>query len=111
MTTQKDQFPLGWSTQDLEDVDREIARLATLCEVKLLDPGVIRRVVNKDASVCGTANPAAFSKLHDLLLLHLAIREKSAEAFGQAHAASVEDYIIERLKKSFPSLAGKWPPV
>ena len=110
MTTQKTEFPIGWAMQDLEEVDREIARMALLCEVKLLDPGVVRRVLKKDASVCGAANPLAFSKLHDLLMLHLAIRDKSAETFGQAHTARIEDYIIERLKKTFPLLSGKWPP-
>ena len=110
MTTQRTQFPIGWWTNDLEDVDREIARMAMLCEVRLLEPGVVRRVLKKDASVCGTSNPLAFAKLHDLIMLHLAIREKSAEAFGQAQTARVEDYIVERLKKTFPGLAGKWPP-
>jgi hypothetical protein len=110
MTTQRTQFPIGWWTNDLEEVDREIARMAMLCEVRLLEPGVVRRVLKKDASVCGTSNPPAFAKLHDLIMLHLAIREKSAEAFGEAQTARVEQYIVERLQKSFPGLAGKWPP-
>ena len=97
-------------TEDLEEVDREIARLAVLCQVKVLDPAVIRRVLKNDASVCGTANPVAFRKLHDLLMLHLAIRERSVESFGQAQTTAIEDYIIERLRKSFPELPGRWPP-
>ena len=63
-------------TEDLEEVDREIVRLATLCQVSILQPGVARRVLQKDASVCGSPNAMAFAKLHDLLMLHLAIREK-----------------------------------
>jgi len=51
----------------------------------------------------------AFAKLHDLIMLHLAIRDRSAEAFGQAQTARVEDYIVERLKKTFPDLKGKLP--
>jgi hypothetical protein len=110
MTTQKTQFPIGWWTDDLEEVDREIARMAMLCEVHLLDPGVIRRVLKKDSSVCGTSNRLAFAKLHELVMLHLAIRDQSAEAFGQAQTARVEDYIVERLQETFPGLAGNWPP-
>ncbi|HSC07803.1 MAG TPA: hypothetical protein VLD59_13330 [Steroidobacteraceae bacterium] len=98
-------------TEDLEEVDREIARLAVLCRVRVLEPGVIGRVLKNDASVCGTANPVAFRKLHDLLMLHLAIREKSVESFGQAQTAAIEDFVIERLRKSFPDLEGRWPPV
>jgi len=108
MTEPKDPvYRLLW-TEDLEEVDREIARLATICEVKILEPGVIRRVLQKDATVCGTLNPVGFAKLHDLLMLHLAIRQKTADSFGQAQAAAIEDFILERLRKSFPEvLAGK----
>ena len=97
-------------TEDLEQVDREIARLATICQVRILAPGVIRRVLQKDASVCGTENPVGFGKLRDLLMLHLAIRKKSADSFGEAKTAAIEDYIIERLQKAYPELGGPWPP-
>jgi hypothetical protein len=110
MSDPKDPVYRALWTEDLEEVDREIARLAVLCQVRILEPGVIRRVLQKDASVCGTANAAAFAKLHDLLLLHFAIRQKSVDSFGHAQTAAMEDYIIERLRKSFPDLPGKWPP-
>ena len=93
-------------TEDLEEVDREIARLAGLCQVRILEPGVVRRVLQRDASVCATSNPVAFAKLHDLVMLHFAIREKSVDSFGDAQTTAMEDYIIERLKKSFPDLPG-----
>jgi hypothetical protein len=96
--------------EDLEETDLEIARLAVLAKVRILDPGVIRRVLQNDATVCGAHNPIAFRKLRDLLMLHLAIREKSVDSFGQAQTAAIEDYVIERLRKSFPDLEGEWPP-
>lgn len=108
MTTHPD-LPSAWWAENLEALDREIARLAVLCRVRILDPLVMDRVLRKDASVCGTDNPAAFSKLHDLLMLHLAIREKSVDALGQAETVAIEDYIIGRLKERFPDL-GNWPP-
>ena len=49
--------------------------------------------------------------LHDMPMMHLAIRERSADAVGQAQTAAIEDHIVERLKKSFPDLPGKWPLV
>jgi hypothetical protein len=110
MSDPKDPVYRALWTEDLEEVDREIARLAVLCQVRVLEPGVIGRVLKNDASVCGTVNPVAFRKLHDLLMLHLAIREKAAASFGQAQAAAMEDYIIERLRKAFPDLPGRWPP-
>ena len=110
MTDPKDPvYRMLW-TEDLEEVDREIARLATICQVRILEPGVIRRVLQRDATVCGTQNLVGFAKLHDLLMLHLAIRQKSADSFGQAQTAAIEDFILERLRKSFPeALAGKFP--
>jgi hypothetical protein len=102
-------YGLLWA-DSLEEVDREIARLALLCQVRILDPGVISRVLHKDASSCGTQNAAAFAKLHDLVMLHFAIREKSVASFGQGETCAIEDFIIERLKKSYPELAGSWPP-
>ena len=97
-------------TDDLEEVDREIARLVHICQVSIFQPGVIGRVLKNDASVCGTENPIAFRKLHELLMLHFAIREKFVESFGQAQTTAIENYVIERLRKSFPDLPGGWPP-
>jgi len=110
MTAQRDPVYRALWAEDLEEIDREIARLSVLCQVRILEPGVIGRVLKNDHSVCRTENAVAFRKLHDLLMLHLAIREKAADSFGQAQAAAIEDYIIERLRKSFPDLTGGWPP-
>lgn len=44
----------------LEGIDLEIAQMAILCDLPLLKPGVIERVLNKDSSVCGKDKPTAF---------------------------------------------------
>ncbi|MCE3284527.1 MAG: hypothetical protein K0R70_783 [Steroidobacteraceae bacterium] len=94
----------------LDDIDTEIARLALLCQVQLLDPGVIDRVVRNDASVCGTNNPVAFAKLHGMVALHFGVRDSMADAHGQALTSCVEKQVIDRLQARFPTLAGQWPP-
>ncbi|HET9694127.1 MAG TPA: hypothetical protein VFP48_07065 [Steroidobacteraceae bacterium] len=94
----------------LDDIDAEIARLALLCQVRILDPGVVDRVVRNDASVCGTNNPIAFAKLHGMLALHFGVRDSMADAHGQALTSRVEQQVIDRLRARFPSLAGQWPP-
>lgn len=106
MTEQTHDLPLAFWENNLAELDGEIARLAMLCEIRILEPGVIQRVLQKDASVCGTDNSIAFAKLRALLMLHLAIREKSVDAFGQAVTARVEDSVIDRLRKRFGSLLG-----
>jgi hypothetical protein len=107
--TEKQNFPPALWAENLDELDREIARLALVCQVRILDPGVMLRVLQKDASVCGTDNPLAFTKLHELLMVHLALRERSVEALGQAKTMAIENYVVERLKKTFPDL-GEWPP-
>ena len=106
MSDERDRFMIGWWAENLDLLDREIARMAMLCEVKVLDPGVMERVLRKDASVCGAHNPIAFAKLHDLLMMHMAIREKSVNTIGQQKTVAIEDYIIERLRKEFPTGGG-----
>jgi hypothetical protein len=110
MSEQPDPFMVGWWAENLDALDREIARLATLCEVQILDPAVMRRVLQRDASVCRASNSLAFTKLHNLLMLHMAIREKSVETVGEARTAAIENYIIDRIKKAFPDVTGNWPP-
>lgn len=104
MAEHSHQLLIAWWSDNLDQLDREIARLSVLCKVRILDPGVIERVLQRDASVCGTDNPAAFAKLHDMVMLHFAIRKKSADSVGQVQTALIEAEIIERLKKSFPDL-------
>ena len=107
MTERTHDLPLAFWENNLEELDGEIARLATLCAIRILEPGAVQRVLQKDASVCGTDNPIAFAKLRGLLMMHLAIREKSVRLFGPATTARVEDYVIDRLKKRFPQLKGE----
>lgn len=97
-----------WS-RGLSEVDKEVGRLATICNVRLLDPGVIERVLGNDASVCGTSNAIAFEKLRNVLMMHYAVRTRTADSIGQAGADVLMKEIVEELKKKFgDSLGG--PP-
>jgi hypothetical protein len=104
MAEQNDDVMIAWWAKNLEELDREIARLSLLCGVKILEPGTVERVLRKDTSVCGTNNPLAFAKLHDLLLMHFALHKKSVQAVGSVETAQIELQVIERLKKPFAEL-------
>ena len=110
MTEKHDAVLVAYWSENLDQLDLEIARMALLCKVKILDSGVIERVIKKDASVCGTDNPVAFEKLHNLVMMHFALHEKSVDSVGQVETAQIEAHIIERLRKPFGELVGKWPP-
>jgi hypothetical protein len=93
----------------LEQIDREIASLAVLCKIPLLDPGVIERVLNNDPLVCGTQNPRAFEKLRSLLMMHYSVREKALVALGQAETLALVAEIVARLRTRFGDKLGGPP--
>jgi hypothetical protein len=90
-----------WFGHQLAAVDLEIARQATICEVKILDPGVIDAVLRNDPSVCGARNPVSFGKLRDLVMIHYAVLEKTIEQLGPDETRVVRDTILARLRTRF----------
>lgn len=90
---------LAWYGKNLDDVDRELLRLCSICHVRLLEPGVIERVLHDDPSVCGTRNDAAFGKLRSLLMMHYQIRDKAVAAIGEAKTQALIDHIVKRLRE------------
>ena len=109
-TARQDLGQIAWWAKNIDELDREIARLCLLCQVRILDHGIIERVLEKDASVCGTSNPVAFEKLHNMLMLYFANRKRAVEAVGQVETALIEAHVVEQLRNRFADLLGKWPP-
>lgn len=93
-------------TKHFEEIDKEIAKYALLCKVRLLDPGVLKRVLDDDATVCGTANPAMFRKLRSLLMMHYSVREKAVVALGPQETLRMVDEIVTRLRERFGDSLG-----
>jgi hypothetical protein len=89
---------IGFWAHNLEEIDREIGRLARICDVKIVERQALERVLHKDASVCGTSNPLAFAKLHDMLMVHLAVQQKASDAVGTAATQAMIGNIVERLR-------------
>jgi hypothetical protein len=82
----------------LDEIDREIAQLAVLCKIALLDPGVIERVLHNDPLVCGTQNKRAFDKLRQLLMMHYSVRDRAVEALGPEETTQIVQDIVARLR-------------
>ena len=99
MSDKKSELGAGWWGKNLEDVDREVARLASICKVRLLDPGVIQRVLDNDATVCESSNPTAFAKLRQALMMHYHVRNKAVGAMGETATQDVINEIVANLKK------------
>ncbi len=88
-------------THHFEAIDKEIAQLAKVCQVPLLDPGVIERVLHKDTLVCGHQNERAFDKLRQLLMMHYSVRDKAVVALGEPETMLIIGDIVERLRQRF----------
>jgi hypothetical protein len=82
----------------MDDLMSEIARQATICKVRLLDPGVIDAVIRNDPSVCGTSNPLSFKKLRDAMLLGFVVKGKSVDALGPVETEGLITAIRERIQ-------------
>ncbi len=93
--------------QSLDEIDREIVRLAMICRVSILAPGVIERVLHKDAPVCEADNPLAFEKLREMLMLHFGLWDKAAHDLGPAWTSQIEQSVIARLKNLHPDIAAR----
>jgi hypothetical protein len=83
--------------KDLENIDLEIARLAVMCQVRLLDPGIIEHVLDDQESVCGNNHTIAFKSLRGLLFLHYDLQKKLVEAFGEVETAEIIIKVREHL--------------
>ncbi|HMO46120.1 MAG TPA: hypothetical protein PKB14_08840 [Rubrivivax sp.] len=94
-----------WSDH-FEAIDKEIAQLSKVCQVPLLDPGVIERVLQKDALVCGHQNARAFDKLRQLLMMHYSVRDRAVVAVGEAQTMLIIGDIVERLRARFGDQLG-----
>ena len=102
-------FGAAYYSNTLSEVDREVARLASICNVRLLDPGVIERVLGNDATVCGTSNAMAFEILRYVLMMHYAVRTRAADSIGQSGANALVTQIVEELRKKFGDRLGGPP--
>ena len=94
-----------WSAH-FEEIDKEIATLATLCRVPLLDPGVIERVLNNDTLVCGTQNKRAFDKMRQLLMMHYSVRTRALETLGPEETLLIVQDVVARLRERFGDRLG-----
>ncbi len=107
MAEQTTDLRATWWAKNLDEVDAEVARLSVICGVRILDPGVIERVLHGDASVCEAKNDLAFDKLRNLMMMHYKIRDRAVEVLGQAQTAELVTNIVERLRKRIGGALGQ----
>jgi hypothetical protein len=97
----KHDFGQRWHEQQLGSVDDEIAKMAFICGIPLLDPGIVERVVAGDEGVCTKPNPEAFRKLRGLVGMHYMLTGDSLKSLGPDETARILAQIRERLQTRF----------
>jgi len=90
-----------WHESQLGPVDEEIARLAVICKISILDPGVVERVVAGDVTLISKANEKAFQKMRRLVAMHYTLTNDSLQALGKEESGRILDVIRERLRKRY----------
>ena len=88
---------------ELASIDMEIARLAQLCGIRMLQPGAAEAVLRNDSSLCNSTNPLAWEKLRGLLVLHYHVVAENAAADGVDAAA-------ETLRQALQSVSARMRP-
>jgi hypothetical protein len=99
MTEQPIEARTVWWAKSLDEIDREVARLATICNVRILDHGVIERVLHNDASVCGSTNQRAFDSLRSMLMMHYSVRDDAVDALGAEKTRLLVEKIVTALRE------------
>ena len=87
-----------WSGRALQAVDEEIARYSSILGIRLLDSGVIERVVRGDATICSRENQDAFRKLRGLIGMHYNLALTNIEAVGSDEIAKLLGELRHRLR-------------
>jgi len=85
--------------RELASIDLEIARLAQLCDVHLLEPGVTEAVLRGDTRLCKQDNPIAWQKMRGLLILHYHVVQEAASTDGVEAAAESVRQALERVRE------------
>lgn len=94
-----------------DEIDLEIARACLTLQVRILDPGVIDRVLSNDTSVCGAYQEKLFEKMRSLLMLHYSDRAKAVVALGPDEARLVIRETVARLQQRVGDRLGAPPPI
>jgi len=86
---------------ELGEVDAEIARLASICGIRLLDHGVVRSTIIGDRSVGRHVDEHAFHTLRGLIALHYQLTNESIDSLGADASLQILERIRVRLERHF----------
>jgi hypothetical protein len=81
-----------WRRQ-IDNVARELSKLAIVCDIELGQPGLAERILKNDESVCGRKNPEAFRQLRQHLMALFSVEASAIERLGPEDTNEILDQI------------------
>ena len=86
-----------WGRQ-IDAIVGELSRLAIACDIEITDPNVVQQALRGDESVCKRKNPAAFKRVHELLMLLFTVSGKSMDRLGDAEFAKLAGPVLDKFR-------------
>jgi hypothetical protein len=81
-----------WGRQ-IDNMARELSKLAIVCDIELGTPGLAERILKNDDSVCGRKNPKAFRQIRQHLMALFAVEVDAIERLGPEDTREILDQV------------------
>jgi hypothetical protein len=81
-----------WGRQ-IDNMARELSKLAIVCDIDLDKPGLAERILKNDESVCGRKNPKAFRQIRQHLMALFAVEAGAIERLGAEDTQEILDQV------------------
>jgi hypothetical protein len=81
-----------WGRQ-IDNLARELSKLAIACDIELGKPGLAERILKNDKTVCGRDNPKAFRQLRQHLMALFSVEAGAVERLGTKDTREILDQV------------------
>jgi hypothetical protein len=81
-----------WGRQ-IDNLARELSRLAIICDIELGKPGLAERILKNDETVCGRKSPKAFKQMRQHLMALFSLEAGAVERLGPEDTKEILDQV------------------
>ena len=94
-----------WGRQ-IDNIARELSKLAIICDIELGRPGLAERILKNDDSVCGRKNPKAFRQIRQHLMALFTLEGRAIERLGPEDTREILGAAFDRGARECGPAAG-----
>ena len=85
-----------WNRQ-IDDVARELSKLAIICDIELGKPGLAERILKNDESVCGRKNSKVFQRIRQHLTALFSLEKGAIDRIGPEDTKQILDQVRDAI--------------